>query len=328
MYSKLVQEKKEALRLTKEEASYTKDVLDKTKEMAKLQTQIDKLALDDSREAQAKRVKLLEEMADLQDSLSEKQEDHAYDATVEMLDKSEEKYKEEADKRIEALEETISSEEKLYQLALQRIETGWDTLFQDLINWNTEAGSVINNEIAKAWEEATKQVQRYADIVAALAAYHKKVDSKMLATVEIPVMHSGGVVGSNVNPDEQLTMLEKGEIVLSKNAQKGLWKIVDFPSVLAEKFGGMVENIKSVFGQLPEITMPAQKAYAPDLALAGAVGSMVFNPQISVNINHSGAMTDADARGYGETIANTAMDKLYNAFGRKGVTGRNIKNLR
>ena len=53
----------------------------KLKEIAKLQARIDALSLDDSREAQAERAKLLEEMAELQEDLADEQADKALDAT-------------------------------------------------------------------------------------------------------------------------------------------------------------------------------------------------------------------------------------------------------
>ena len=84
-----------------------------------------------------------------------------------MLDKMADSYEEEKDKEIAALEESISSTEKIYQLAIDRINNNWDSLYDDIINWNYEAGSSIESEIVAAWEQASKAVQKYGSYVEA-----------------------------------------------------------------------------------------------------------------------------------------------------------------
>lgn len=126
------------------------------------------MSLDDSREAQAERAGLLEEMAELQDELGEKQNDKAIDTQKDALDQMDEDFSEAQDKKIAALEESISSEEKLYRLAIERIRTHWDTLYDELINWNTEYGTVLNKEITEAWENCLRAAQRYGDYVSAM----------------------------------------------------------------------------------------------------------------------------------------------------------------
>ena len=84
------------------------------KQIAKLQEQINALSLDDSRDAQAKKIKLEEEMAELQKELADDQSDYAVDAQKEALDDMQTAYENEKDAEIKALEETISSYQKLY----------------------------------------------------------------------------------------------------------------------------------------------------------------------------------------------------------------------
>ena len=176
-YSDYIDEKKEALDLARDEANYEKDKAKRLQEMAKLQARIDALSLDDSREAQAERASLLEEMAGLQDELNEKQSDKAIETQKDALDQMDEDFSEAQDKKITALEESISSEEKLYRLAIERIQTHWDTLYDELINWNTEYGTVLNQEITDAWENCLRAAQRYGDYVSAM----KGIESDMSA---------------------------------------------------------------------------------------------------------------------------------------------------
>lgn len=113
-YADIIDLRKEALDAAKKEAEYEDKVADKVKQIAKLQEQINALSLDDSRDAQAKKIKLEEEMAELQKELADDQSDYAVDAQKEALDDMQTAYENEKDAEIKALEETISSYQKLY----------------------------------------------------------------------------------------------------------------------------------------------------------------------------------------------------------------------
>ena len=178
MYKKIVDEKKKSLDLTKSELSYNKDISNRTAEIAKLQAQADALALDDSRDAQIKRAKILEEIAKKQEELEEKQRDHSIDLQKEALDKRVEVFEDAINDQKEDIDKEISSEEKLYQLAIKRLENSdWEELYNQLIAWNTEYGNSLNDEITEAWNKATEAVKEYGSVVEAL---------KMLGKVEDP----------------------------------------------------------------------------------------------------------------------------------------------
>lgn len=160
-YSEIIDKKKESLQLSKDEADYQEEVADKVKEMAKLQEKINALSLDDSRESIAKRKDLEEQLADLQKELGETQANEAYDRQTDNLDKLQEAYEKEKDAEIKKLQDSISSEEKLYQMARKRIQDGWATLYDDLIEYNTRAGSDINAKVTQAWQDAQKAMEKY-----------------------------------------------------------------------------------------------------------------------------------------------------------------------
>lgn len=140
-----------------------------------MRKQIAALDLDDSREAAAKKAKLQEELSDKINDLADYQSDHAYDAASDMLDDMADAYEKEKQKEIDILENSISSEEKVYRLAIDRINNHWDTLYQDLINWNYEYGSVTNDEITKAWEGASAAVNQYGSYLNAILEIQKQI---------------------------------------------------------------------------------------------------------------------------------------------------------
>ena len=74
-------------------------------------------------------------MAEIQEDLTDEQNDYARDTTSDALDDMASDYEESKKKEIKILEDTISSEEKLYQLAIARIDSNWEGLYDDLIKW-------------------------------------------------------------------------------------------------------------------------------------------------------------------------------------------------
>ena len=176
-YSEIIDKKKESLQASKDEADYSRSMSKKLREIAKLHAQIDALSLDDSREAQAEKAKLLEEMAELQEDVAEKQADKSLEATESALDDMEKAYHDEKDKEIAILEDSISSYQKLYDMAIEYIQNNWDTLYSELIAWNTQYGDVLNSEITTAWDNCLAAAQRYGDYVSALKNIGADIDA-------------------------------------------------------------------------------------------------------------------------------------------------------
>ena len=191
-YKEIVLLQKKSLDLEKEKDKYTQTVADKEKGIADLRKQIAALDLDDSREAAAQKAKLQEELSDKINDLADYQSDHAYDAASDMLDDMADSYEREKKKEIEILEISISSEEKLYQLAIERINNHWDTLYQDLINWNYEYGSVTNDEITSAWNNASAAVQQYGGYLNAVLETQRQIAALEAASANPPSIDTDG----------------------------------------------------------------------------------------------------------------------------------------
>ena len=116
-YSDLISKKKELLQQTKDEEDYESNVSKKLKEISRIQDQINRLSLDDSREAAAKRAQLEEELAELQSDLADYIGNYNQSKNEETLDKAAEDYSDYIDERIKKVEDEVSSEEKIYRLA-------------------------------------------------------------------------------------------------------------------------------------------------------------------------------------------------------------------
>ena len=105
-----------------------------------------------------------------------------------------------------------------------------------------------------------------------------------------------------INDKEVLAILQKGELVLD--------------DVKKQNLKNMLSGIRSMITGLTSSNLSNSMASMRP-ALAGNAGG-AFAPSINVTIQHNGEMTDADAKRYGNTIADTALDKLKNAFAKRG----------
>ncbi len=167
-FGDIIELRKKSLDESKKEADYQKSIAKRTQEIAKLQSKINSLSLDDSREAKAQRAKLQEELANLQEELTDEQFDHAKEAQENALDDMQKAYEAEKDSEIKALEESVSSTEKLYRMAINYIRDNWEDLKNQLIQWNYDIGNNFESDIVSAWENALKAAQKYGNYVTAI----------------------------------------------------------------------------------------------------------------------------------------------------------------
>lgn len=176
-YADIISLRKEALEAAKSEADYQDKVAEKVKTLAKLQARINALSLDDSRDAQAQKAKLEEEMSQLQKELADTQSDYAVDAQKSALDNMQKAYEEQKNAEIKVLEDSISSYQKLYDMAIAYIQSNWGSLYDELIAWNYQYGDELSSTITTAWENALAAAQRYGSYVNALNGIGADIDA-------------------------------------------------------------------------------------------------------------------------------------------------------
>ena len=388
-YQKIIEDKKQMLEDTKDENDYNKEVADKLKEMAKLQKQINLLSLDNSREASAKKADLEQQLADLQTDLSDYVGDYTLNKNEDTLDKEGDQYSEYIDGQTKAIEDSISSTEKLYRLAIDRIDNNMGNLYQQLIAYNYQYGDSLESELTKAWDSASEACQKYGSYAQAVtsitdaknssansnvvgtaldndtantslvnsyvlamkqnsarwgtsdAAGKKELEAanKALAaqvsailgqTLTIshgiwyiggeklyklyPKYHDGGIVGGSGSntQEETFAILKNRELVLNEGEQKTLFKIIDTVGNISSKLASGISSaginyLNSIQKQMPQTGSSTDNS------------SMVFSPSISVSITHDGSMSNGDVRNYGQAIADITLQKLSEAFTKRGV---------
>lgn len=321
-YQKIIDMKKEYIETTKEELDHEQDVADMVDEIAELQTRISLLSLDDSLSAQAERNALLEELAEKQKELANAQEDYSTDSQIEALDKLAENFEAQKKNEIEAMRNSVNSSEAL-----------WNGFYQTLMGQTANLGSMINNQIASAWINAAQAVNSYSNAVNSLS----HTGSSLLIGVgassslgylpySIPRYHDGGVVNnSNLGNDEVLALLKEGEYVLTEDNKLAMYKMIDFQSELADRLNSTVGSYNS--GLLSNLKKLFDYNNQP-ISNSTSTSNAVFEPNINVTIYGNTGTTDSDAKKYGERVADAAIEKMYDAFNRRGISSTKGARLR
>ena len=106
-YKDYIDAQKESLKRAKEEADFQDELANKHKNLAKIKAQIAMLALDNSEEAQRKRLELEEEAGNQEKEITSDVEDRKYDLQVQALDDLQERFEEAIDAQIDAIDKVI-----------------------------------------------------------------------------------------------------------------------------------------------------------------------------------------------------------------------------
>ena len=182
-YQKMVDKRKEQLELVKSEYDYQNKIADSVNEVSDIQTKLDLLALDNSREARAQEVELRKSLVSAQRNLSETQYDNAVDKITDALDKAVKNFSELVDDMKKALTERYDSPDELRNAAIKALTEGtlvldsaWtdmlttgldgvvtqltpllekyivnkssgENLLNDIVAWNTEEGSSLTKDL-------------------------------------------------------------------------------------------------------------------------------------------------------------------------------------
>lgn len=131
-----IDKQKEMLKLQKEEMDNADELAEKNKSIADIDAQLIELQYDNSAEAQAKRLKLLDERAQKEKDLSDWQKDQAYDTKVSALDREKTAY----DEAIEAQKKYIEAQKQALQEQQDAIKDA-QTKFENNLS---KAQSVFN----------------------------------------------------------------------------------------------------------------------------------------------------------------------------------------
>lgn len=181
--------------------------------------------------------------------------------------------------------------------------------------WDAKTPGSKDNEYNAEQQRLANENERIASMLKAMGLDIWKENGQWFIRMNgssaplFSVYHSGGVAGEVRNPkaDEIFALLRKGEVILNSDQQSSLLGIFDnagkwMQNQMAASFESMIHSMSKYVSS----------------ANTGGIGT--YSPNIEVNIHHNGDMSDADARRYGNQVADVALDKLWSTLQRRGIT--------
>lgn len=266
-----IDRQKELLKLQKEEMDNADELADKNKAIADIDAQLMELQYDNSAEAQAKRLKLLDERAQKEKDLADWQKDNDYDVKIDALDKEKSEYEKtiEAEKKaIEAQKKTIQDAQKSFENTLSKIQSGFNS-FTNFLNSDLIKRTLSKVLISYGGDDLKNLLYVYNDIFGdglrstidqtwdyAYDSMKKFNWSEGTWIGDIENLLSGG----SYDAQQRINILEKGSTQLSellKKVQAGqfdmskafgsggfnLSNFTDTVKTMSEKFGAYKDSI-------------------------------------------------------------------------------------
>lgn len=177
-YKELIDKQKQALDQEKSIRDYEKEIAEKSKNINKLQNQLNLLANDDSAAANAKRVKLQQELNDAMEDLEETQYNHSIEAQKEALDKQMEDFQDARDKEIEELEEYLKDTNTVFKDSLEVVKANTDVIANQIAEIAKKHGVQISEAISNSWKSGEGAIASYgAALTAGTSSFIQQIQT-------------------------------------------------------------------------------------------------------------------------------------------------------
>lgn len=165
-YKELIDAQKEALDQDKDLHDWQKTLAEKNKNITKLQNQIAVLSNDDSASANAKRIKLQQELNEALEDLEETQYDHSIEKQKEALDQQMEDFEDERQKEIDALEEYLKDTEKVQKDSFEVIKNNTNAIAETIAELVKTHGVIVSETITNSWKQGENAIAAYGETLA------------------------------------------------------------------------------------------------------------------------------------------------------------------
>ena len=196
--------RKQALRDEQDARNYEKGLTEKSSVVADLENQLALIKNDET--AIAKRKQLEQELAKAKEDLADYQYDHSIELSEKALDTELEIQKSKLEEEISELDDTLSNEVTMRELANKRIEKSGEKLKNQLIAHAKEYGTFTIEEVTNAWETAGEAVDDFnlkqLDLLETLelvADKLKEVKADLKAVESQSVSDYGNSIGKNTS---------------------------------------------------------------------------------------------------------------------------------
>jgi hypothetical protein len=144
-----------------DEEKYLEEQAEKRKTKTDIEAELEMLKFDDSAWADKRRKELQEDLADAEKELEDFEKDHAYDNSIELLDKMYEYQASQVQAEIDAIDARLNDPDALFNQALRDIQNNTLGLYEEMIEYNNKYGSGNDNDIYDMWQSADGAFDSY-----------------------------------------------------------------------------------------------------------------------------------------------------------------------
>jgi TP901 family phage tail tape measure protein len=291
-YKKQIDSRKKILDQLLEEKERKDDLAEHEKDISSIQNELLELQFDTSQEAMAKRLELQDQLAEAQKKLADFQFKNGIEDQKDALDKDYDKYKEEIDAKIAIIDAYLDRPGQIAIDALTMIKEKGTSLYDQLIEWNRQYGSGLDEEVVQPWEEAYEIIKKFKGDLHEIATKYK-----VTVSADTEEHHSGvysGPVGGKyaLKSNEEFAKLLKGEVVYRPE---------------------QIDNFMNK--TLPKIANPDYESSGGGLNVAGNLFEMVIQGNLDKTV-----LPDV------QSIVNKAVEKLNSAMHNQGYL-RNARSF-
>ena len=172
-YNKIIDAQIEMIRLKEEQHDYENELADKQKEVADIEAQLAELGLDDSIEAQKRRLELEEELAEKKEELEEFQHDKNIEDQITALENEKKQYEEEQQAAIDRIEAEKEAYDEMISVKIEGIQKAKEA-FDDSIEAEINALQDQKDRMQDYYDSQLANLQRNYEADRAAAEAQKE----------------------------------------------------------------------------------------------------------------------------------------------------------
>ena len=245
-YKKIIDAKKKILDQMQEEDKYQDELAEKNQDLSDIDNELLQIQFDNSDEAKKRRLELEDEKAKKITEIDQFQADRSVEIQKDALDEEYDRYEKQLSKKISALDDYLKREGVIRAEAIALLESRNQSFYNQLLEWNRQYGTGIDNDITAKWNGATQAANNYGAAASSamnsvntekrsdynvfydgssLRYKHKITGRSITADYynSIPKYHSGGIAGRNLSggssgkENEILANVLKEEVIVTEN---------------------------------------------------------------------------------------------------------------
>ena len=264
-YNELIDIRRKALEDEKDENDTERSRVEKLNEIAELTRQLNALRNDNSAAGQRKYKEVFAQLIEAKRALQEFEEDQAYKAATEQLDREAEAMEKASDAETAALDKQLEDNEWLVNEAWARLSGMNEDLYAQLIDYTRKHSTSIKDEVTGSWETAKDAFAEYKDNV-------KEGYAEISRTIAHPELYHRGIDDTEANFD--------ASVVKQKEFENYAEVLGDFAEEIADIMGASVSSVAGILntlfpGYITDLLVDGADIFSDSLGMVGISNSLM-----------------------------------------------------